>query len=387
MIAGLSDVQAKLWRSFRETVDTIVAPHAASIDASQAFPVGLVDELGDAGFLSALSPPEWGGGGLDLTSYGLLSEELGRTCSNVRNFVAVQDMVSQSIERWGNEQQRRRWLRPLAAGQVIAAFALTEPGVGSDASAITTEARRDGSEIVLAGTKKWISFGQSAELLLVFAQLEGRHTAFLVEAQTPGIRVDPLNDLLGLSGSMLAEITFDGCRVPCESMVGLAGSGLVFVASSALTLGRLSTAWGCVGLAQACLDESTAYATDRRQFGKPLADHQLVQQILADMITESRAARLLCWQAGLATERDDADAMEQTLAAKYYASTAAARIATNAVQVQGARGMGAGSTVARLFRDAKAMEVIEGSTQVIQQLIGGWSVNARHPASATVGDR
>jgi len=380
MIAGLSDVHTTLWRSFRETTDSVVSPLAPTIDVSQELPVNLVGDLGRAGLLSTLSPAEWGGAGLDLTAYGLLSEELGRTCSNVRNFVAVQDMVSQSILRWGTDAQRRRWLCPLAAGRVIAAFALTEPGVGSDAGAISTEARADGADVVLSGTKKWISFGQVAELLLVFAQFEGRHTAFLVEANTPGVRVDPLTDLLGLSGSMLAEITLDDCRVPRESTIGRAGSGLVFVASTALTLGRLSTAWGCVGLAQACLDESATYTTARQQFGKPLADQPLVQQILADMITGSRAARLLSWQAGLAIEREDADAMEQTLAAKYFASTTAARIATNAVQVQGARGVGAGSTVARLFRDAKVMEIIEGSTQVIEQLIGRWSTAAGHPA-------
>ncbi len=383
MISQLTEDELRRWQGFREFADRVIAPVAGSIDASQLLPPELIRELGTAGQLSALLPRKWGGGELTMTAYGMMCDEQGRTCSNVRNFVAVQDMVSDAIWRWGSEDHRRRWLPEIARGQKVAAFLLTEPGAGSDAQNIGTLARKDGTDVVVTGTKKWISFGQCADLLLVFAQYQGRHTAFLVEAGTPGIHIKPLNGMLGLRGSMLAEITFEDCRVPGDAIIGYPGSGLVFVASSALHIGRYSTAWGCAGLAQACLDESVAYAKERVQGGKTIGEHQLVQRMLADMLTETRAARLLCWQAGLASDREDADSHYQTLAAKYFASTSATRIASQAIQLQGAQGMRAGAVTERLFRDARAMEIIEGTTQVIQQLLGRWSLVARHPAAQT----
>ncbi|MDW4909123.1 acyl-CoA dehydrogenase family protein [Streptomyces sp. ADMS] len=381
MISQLTAEQRHRWREFRAFADGVIAPAADTIDARQEIPRPLIRELGEAGWLSAMLPERWGGRGLDAAHYGMMAEELGRTCSNVRNFVAVQDMVSHAVSMWGIPEQKLRWLPEIAAGRRIAAFLLTEPDTGSDAQDVRTEAKDDGSEIVVSGAKKWISFGQCADLFLVFVQYQGRHTAILVERDSPGVHVTPLTDMLGLRGSMLAEITFEECRVPADSVIGHPGSGLAFVAANSLDIGRYSTAWGCVGLAQACLDASSAYAAERRQYGKPLADHQLVQQMLADMLTQSRAARLLCWQAGQAADREDEDSHYEALTAKYFSSTVAARIAGQAVQIHGARGMGAGAAVGRFFRDAKAMEIIEGASQVIQQLLGRWSAVAGHPSA------
>lgn len=373
------DSQRGWWRGYRDYADRVLAPAADAIDAEQRVPARLIRELGRAGWLSALLPAEWGGAGIDPLRYGMMAEELGRTCQNMRNFVAVQDMVAHAIWRWGTEEQRSRWLPTIAAGERVAAFLLTEPDIGSDAGKVTTLIEDSGEGLAITGAKRWISFGQNADVFLVFGQYRDQHTAVLVERDTPGIAIEPIAGMLGLRGSMLAGITFSGCRVPRAAMVGRPGTGLVFVASSALDIGRYSTAWGSVGLAQACLEESAAYAARRVQSGKPVVEHQLVQRMLADMITESRAARLLCWRAGEAMWEADEDSAYQILLAKYFASTTAARIAGHAVQVHGAAGMAEGSLAARLFRDSKALEIIEGTTQVMQLLIGREVGTAAHP--------
>jgi glutaryl-CoA dehydrogenase (non-decarboxylating) len=356
--------------SFREFVDTQVAPFAGLADRDQLLPTQVIRSLAEAGYLGSTLSREHGGRALDALTYGQLSEEFGRTCQSVRNFVAVVDMVAYAIARWGTPAQAAAWLGRITSGETIAAFALTEPDIGSDAKNVTTTARRDAADAVLTGRKKWISFGQIADLFLVFAQYDGAHTGFLVERNTPGLTITPIEGLLGLRGSMLAELDFDQCRVPLTNMVGLPGMGLLFVASSALEMGRYSTAWGCVGLAQACLDASTSYAADRVQYGTPIADHQLVRRMLADMVTGIAAARSLCRQAGSARTAGDPDAVNQTLIAKYFASTMVNRVADDAVQIHGAQGIGAEFAVQRHLRDARVMEIIEGTTQIHQDIIG-----------------
>ncbi|WP_405976476.1 acyl-CoA dehydrogenase family protein [Streptomyces sp. NBC_00988] len=383
MTSRLTDQQKQTWASFREFADEFIAPEARAADEQQVLSRDLIKKLGSAGWLSVLLPEEWGGRALDWVSYGLMAEEMGRTCQNVRNFVACADMVSHAIWKWGTQEQKDRWLKRISSGEAVAAFVLTEPKVGSDAKSVQTEARLDGSDIVLRGVKKWISFGEIADVFLVFAQYEGRHTAFLVERETPGLRVEALQGLLGLRGSSLGEISFDDCRIPASSMVGQPGSGLVFVASTALDIGRYSTAWGCVGLAQACLEEASAYARGREQYGTAIIGHQLVQRMLADMLTGATASRLMCLEAGLVKDAGGMDAVNRTLMAKYFASTTANRVAADAVQVLGAYGIGGDSSVARLFRDAKVMEIIEGTTQLHQAMLGTWSAHVPHPAGTS----
>jgi alkylation response protein AidB-like acyl-CoA dehydrogenase len=369
MLSHLSPAQAAAANDYRAFADRVLAPRADDLDARQDFPRELAKELGAQGWLSTLLPPEHGGQDLDWVRYGLMAEEIGRTCGNVRNFVAVQDMVSHSIWWWGDDAARATWLRRLATGEAIGSFCLTEPDIGSDARNVGTVAVADGTDVVINGVKRWISFGQLADVFLVFTQFDGAHTGFLVERDNPGVTVAPIDGLLGLRGSMLAEITFTDCRVPASAMIGKPGSGLAFVASSALEIGRYSTAWGCVGLAQACVDGASAYASRRVQFGTQIVEHQLVQRMLADMTVETRAARLLCFEAGTAKDRR-LDAVQDVLVAKYYASAAAMRAATDAVQICGASGIGAGTGLARHFRDAKVMEIIEGTTQLLQSMLG-----------------
>jgi glutaryl-CoA dehydrogenase (non-decarboxylating) len=371
---------AELWARTGAWLDEHVRPTAAQTDASGLLATDLVRRLGDAGFFGSMLPPQQGGSGRSHRQYAAMSEELGRACSNVRNLVAVQDMVIHAVAEWGTAEQASTWLPRLIGGACCAAFALTEPEVGSDAANVRTTAEFAPDSIVLSGTKTWISFGQIAGVLLVFAQLDGQHTAFLVDHEAGGLSIEPAETTLGLSGSMLGRIHLDRVTVPREAIIGFPASGMTFVGARSLSIGRLSTAAGCVGLAQACLKASVDRARSRHQYGGPIADQQLVQGMLADMAVGTRAARLMYQAAASALDAREVDADHQVLMAKYYASLVASKVSHDAVQLHGAQGLAAASEVGRLFRDAKAMEIIEGTSQVIQGLLGSWAGLAAHPA-------
>ena len=351
----------------REFVEREITPHAASFDREQRIPRELIQALARHHYLGGNIPAINGGGGTDSLTYGLMTQEIGRGCSSVRSLVTVHDMVAQAIARWGAKQQKANWLTKLASGESLAAFALTEPNVGSDARQVATAAVRQDNSFVLNGEKKWITGGQIADVFLVFAQCEGQPAAFLVERDTPGLFIDPISDVLGTRASMLAALRLNDCRVPAENLVGKIGFGFSHVGSVALDHGRYSVAWGCVGIIQACLEACLQYVNERRQFGSLLRDHQLIRRMISDMATNVRAARLMCMHAGRLRDAGDPSAAVETQIAKYFASCAAAKTASDAVQIHGANGCSADYPVARHYRDAKVMEIIEGSNE-IQQL-------------------
>lgn len=362
----LSAAQVEARAAFRAFAREHIAPGAGEWERREAVPGELVGELVRRGYLGAPLPREIGGGGMGAVTYGLLTEEIGRACSSVRSLLTVHDMSTLALWRWGSAAVRDRLVPALARAERLAAFGLTEPEVGSDAAAIRTEARREGDSYLLSGRKRWVTFGQIADVFLIFAHVEGKPAAFAVEADAPGFSRRPMGRVMGTSASLLAELELDGCRVPAENLVGRVGFGISAVASTALDLGRYSVAWGSVGIAQACLDACLDYTASRRQFGKPLAEHQLVQGLLTEMIVRTRAARLLCYRAGFLRQSADPDAIAETMVAKYFASRAAVAIANDAVQLHGANGIGSDHPVGRYLRDAKVMEVIEGSTQIQQ---------------------
>jgi glutaryl-CoA dehydrogenase (non-decarboxylating) len=351
--------------AFREFVEREIVPFADTFDREERLPPEIITKLAASGYLRAALPEK--SGGMDAVTLGLLNEEVGRGCSSVRSLLTVHHMVVIAVSRWGSERQKKDWLPPLAGGETIAAFGLSEQNVGSDARQVETAATRVGDSFILNGEKKWISFGQVASLFLIFARCEGRPCAFLVPHDADGFSTRSMTGLLGVRASMLAELRLTECRVPQESLIGGVGFGFSHIAATALDYGRYSVAWGCVGIAQACLDACLSHARERKQFGSLLKDHQLVRRMLSDMMTEVRAARLLCLHAGHLKELGDPAAIPETFIAKYFASRTAMRAASNAVQIHGARGCSAESSVARYFRDAKVMEIIEGSNE-IQQL-------------------
>lgn len=355
--------------AFRSFAQAEILPRAAEIDRDQRFPEDLLRRIAKQGYLAPWLPRESGGQGMDFVTYGVLTEEVGRACSSARSLLTCHGMVTQAIARWGSEAQKRSLLPLLAAGQRIAAFALTEPTVGSDAASPQSTAVTAGDRLLLNGEKSWVTFGQRADLFLVLARYEGETSAFLVDRDSPGLTVSPVDGLLGTRGAMLANLRFEDCLVPKKNIVGKPGFGFSMVASEALNHGRYSVACGCVGLLRACLEASVAYTATRRQFETEIREHQLVRQKITDMMVNLRCAELLCRHAGELKDQRDSRAIAETMMAKYYASTSAVRAAGDAVQLHGANGVSDRYPVARYYRDAKIMEIIEGSTQILQTII------------------
>jgi alkylation response protein AidB-like acyl-CoA dehydrogenase len=364
----LSPEQIRARAAYRSLADEVLAPVAARHDREECMSRQLIDRLRQVGIWGAEIPEQYGGAGVDWITYGLLSEEVGRVCASVRNLLGVQAMVSTLISNFGTDDQKRRWLTPLASGEYVAAFALTEPRVGSDAAGLEAEAVQSGPDYLLKGRKRWISFGQIADLLLVFALGSKGPLALFVEKARHGFGVEPITGLLGFRGSMLAEIDLDGCRVGRENCLLEEGLGVSYVAASGLNVGRYSTAWGGVGLARACLEASVAETSRRKQFGVPIKDHQLVQRMLADMAVQTSAARLLCLEAGKVLELRSTEAPVRISAAKYFAASHAVRAAADCVQLHGANGCSETRPIERYLRDAKVLEIVEG-TREIQQLM------------------
>jgi glutaryl-CoA dehydrogenase (non-decarboxylating) len=362
----LSAEQRAARAEFRAFTAAEIAPHADRWDREEAIPRELIDRLRQRGYLGSNVSPEFGGRGRDMITYGLLTEEIARGCSSVRSLLTVQDMVAHAIQRWGSREHKEQYLPRLALGELLGGLALSEPNAGSDAKGIETTAAEAGDSWVLNGRKKWTTFGQIAELFLVFAKVDGQPAAFLVERSAPGLTVSPLRGIVGTRAAMLAELEFADCRIPKGQIVSRPGFGISHVAAAALEQGRYSVAWGAVGIAQACLDASRTYAAERRQFGAPLANHQLIRAMLTDMIVDVRAARLLCLRAGWLRAAGDPGSFMETMAAKYFASRVATRAANDAVQIHGANGLSESYPVARYLRDARVTEIIEGSTQIQQ---------------------
>jgi alkylation response protein AidB-like acyl-CoA dehydrogenase len=352
--------------SFREFARKHIEPHAEDWDRAGALPADLVAAFAAQGYLGALVPARHGGTAFDAVSFGLLNEEIGAACSSVRSMLTVHSMVAHAVARWGSEDLQERWLPRLADGSAVGAFALTEAGSGSDAANLAAEAVADGDGYRLTGTKQWITYGQRADVFLVFARCQGGPAAFLVERRAPGLAVEPVHGLLGTRASMVAEVRLDEVPVPAEALVGRPGFGIAAVATSALDIGRYSVAWGCVGILAAALRVSLAQAGERVRFGAPIADRQLVQRMLAEMSTGLAAARLLCLEAGRLKDAGDPGTINATWSAKYFASCRAFQAAADAVQIAGAAGCADGHPAQRLLRDAKVMEIIEGSTQLQQ---------------------
>lgn len=343
---------------------------AGDFERDAWIPADVVAGLGAYRLWGAVLPTAAGGTGDGMEAFCALHAEIGRACSSVRSLLTVHSMVLHALVRWGNAATKLRWREPLICGDLVGAFCLSESETGSDARSVTTTATPVEHGYLLNGRKRWITAGQIAQLLLVFARTPVGVSAFLVDADRAGVSCEPVIELLGTRASMVADIVFDDVFLPREQLLGREGMGLM-LAVDALDIGRLSVAAGSTGVIQAALDESLRHATTRVQGGGPIFDHQLVQRLIARMSVDLHAARLLCAQAGRLKDQRDPGTINATCVAKYHASTAAMRAAQDAVQILGAVGCGPGSTVARLFRDAKIAEIIEGSTQIQELLIAG----------------
>lgn len=370
----LSEEQEAVRQLAKDFVARDVAPHAVAWDRAENVDKSIVKKLGALGFLGLTVPEEYGGSGGDHLAYCLVTEELGRGDSSVRGIVSVSlGLVAKTVAAWGDEEQKRQWLPRLTSGDALGCFGLTEPGTGSDAGNLASRAVRDGGDYVINGSKMFITNGTWADVVLLFARTNDTPghrgvSAFLVPTETPGLTRRTIHGKLGLRGQATAELVLEDVRVPASALLGPEGKGFS-IAMSALAKGRMSVAAGCVGIAQAALDAAVGYAGEREQFGKSIASHQLVQELISDISVDVEAARLLTWRVADLIDRgeDFATAASQ---AKLFASEAAVRAANNAVQVFGGYGYIDEYPVGKLLRDARVMTLYEGTSQIQKLIIG-----------------
>ena len=370
----LTDEQRLVRETARDFANREIVPRARENDRNEHFDTELVQKIADMGFLGAIVPEEYGGRGVDYRTYALIVEEVGRGCSAMRTVVSVvTSLVCSSIVRWGTEEQKQEWLPKLCSGEALGCFGLTEPNTGSDAANLATRAKRSNGGWTITGQKQWISLGNYAKLALVFAQTDPEQAhrglaAFLVPTDSQGFSTSEIHHKLGLRGSDTAELSLDEVEVPDEAMLGEVGDGFK-VAMSALDSGRYSVAAGCVGICQGSLDASIAYAKEREQFGQPIASFQLVQELIADQVVQTEAARGLVWRAGWLKDTDKPNTTETSIA-KLYATEAAVSCANSAIQVHGGSGYVDDYPVERYLRDARVTTLYEGTSQIQKLIIG-----------------
>jgi butyryl-CoA dehydrogenase len=370
----LTDEQRLIAETARDFTDNEIVPRARESDREQRFDADLARRLGEMGYLGAPVAEDYGGRSLDYVSYGLIVEEVGRGDSAMRTVVSVQtSLVCGSIERSGTEEQKHEWLPRLCAGDAFGCFALTEPDAGSDPASIRTRAEKIDGGWRITGQKMWISLGNVAEVALVFAQADPEKAhrgicCFLVPTESERFSAQEIHGKLGLRASDTAALAFDGVEVPDDALLGEVGDGFK-LAMSALDSGRYSVAAGCVGICQGCLDASVAYATQRHQFGVPIASFQLVQEMIAEIALRTDAARLLVRRAGALKDAGRPSTTETSMA-KLYATESAVDCANLAIQVHGGSGYVDDHPVERYMRDARVTTLYEGTSQIQKLIIG-----------------
>jgi methoxymalonate biosynthesis protein len=350
-------------------ISEVVGDRADAWDRDGRLPVDRVRGIARAGLLCPEVPGEFGGLGMPALEAGELAAHVGSLCSSLRSLMTSQGMAAWTVHRLGSRAQRYEHLPRLAAG-TLAAVAFTEPDAGSDLSAMTTRIDVDetGSAVV-SGRKVWITGAAYADELLVFGRSGAGAAAVLVPAAAGGVAIEPVRDALGCRAAGHAHVRLDNVAVSADRVLAGSGLPLDWLVASALSYGRLSVAWGCVGILRACLRATTRHARTRRQFGKPLSDHQLVAAHLAELQVGEQAATRLCEHASRCWDAGDPEVVAAVLTAKHFAAGAAARGAAAAVQVLASAGAVDGHPVARAYRDAKLMEIIEGSNEICRLLL------------------
>jgi butyryl-CoA dehydrogenase len=375
-------------RLIKETAATFVTkevkPRAHRLDRDAVYPSELVRRLGEIGFMGICIPQEFGGSGADLVSYVIAMEEISKGWASLSVIMSVQNsLVCAPIVRFGSAAQKKKYLASLASGEKLGCYALTEPGAGSDAGSIQTQAKRVGSEYLLNGSKIFTTNGSHANLAIVYAVTNPARekkgiSAFLVETNTPGFVVGKLEDKLGLRASDTASIHLDNCRVPLENLLGGEGDGFR-IALATLDGGRIGIAAQALGIAQGCLEEALAYAKEREQFGQAIANFQAIQWMLADMATETDAARLMTYRAAWLAQEGKNFTKEAAMA-KLFAAEACNRIAYKALQIHGGYGYTKEFAVERFFRDARITTLYEGTSEIQRLVIARKLIRAEEVA-------
>jgi alkylation response protein AidB-like acyl-CoA dehydrogenase len=367
----LTETQAEIKELARRFAAAEIAPHAAKWDREACFPLEVAHRMGELGFLGMLIPEEYDGLGLDTVSYLLALEEIARGDASAAVLMSVHNSLpTQMLLHFGSDAQKEKYLRPMARGEMIGAFSLSEPEAGSDASALRCQAVRDGDDWLLTGTKSWVSSGSFADVIMVMARTDAPGhrrgsrgiSAFIVTPDLPGFHVGKKEEKMGLRASPTVQLNFDGLRVPGANLLGEEGQGFVYAMRS-LDNGRLGIAAQALGIAQAALDASLDYAAERQQFGKPIREFEAIQFKLADMGARIAAARALLHATAADKDRGQSTTLYGSMS-KLLASEAAMWVTTQAVQIFGGYGYVKDYPVERLMRDAKVTEIYEGTSEI-----------------------
>jgi len=378
----MTEEQRMLQKMTRDFAREEIEPHVREWEEKGDIPREIFDKMAKLGMLGATVPQEYGGAGMNNISYLVMAEEIGRACSSVKTAISVHlSLCATTVMMFGSEEQKRNYLVPLAKGEKLGAWALTEPNAGSDAASLQTTARAEGGDYILNGTKMFITNGGVADIVIIFARLPRteRHDgicAFIVEKGTPGFYPGSIESSkkLGLRASPTAELVMEDCAIPRENLIGKEGQGWE-IALNILNHGRLSVAAGAVGVARACLEESIDFAKAREAFGRPIAEFQLIREMIAEMAMEIEAGRLLVHKAASLMDRGE----DPTLAAseaKLFTSKMVMKAADHAVQIHGGYGYSSEYPVERYFRDAKICGIYEGTNQIqtlviAREVLGG----------------
>jgi len=373
MSDGPTHEDADTWRFVRD--------NAGSWDLAGEIPRNVLSGLGAAGVLCAQVQKQYGGLGMGSLENGALTAHVGSLCSSLRSVMTSQGMAAWTIHRMGTREQRAAFLPRLTGGR-LAAVAFSEPDAGSDLDAMGTEVRFVDDAVVVDGSKTWITAAAYADLIVVVGKVGDNAAAVVVPTDTEGVTVEKVPHPLGCRAAGHARVRLDGVRLPAANVLGGSGQSLPFLITTALAYGRMSVAWGCVGILRGCLDAVTRHTRSRRQFGKPIAEHQLVARMVAEIYAAERVATAVCGHAGECWESGSPEVVIATVLAKHVSATQAVRGAASAVQVMASAGASDGHVVARAYRDAKLMEIIEGSSEICQLEL------ARHAlATANTTDR
>ncbi|MEN9481177.1 MAG: hypothetical protein RLZZ298_2572 [Pseudomonadota bacterium] len=375
----LTQEQEMIRDTMRAFAQERLAPFAAEWDKNHTFPAQALKELGELGALGMVVPDEWDGAGMDYMSLVLTLEEIAAGDGATSTIVSVQNSLACGITmKYGSDAQKEEWLKPLARGEKLGCFCLTEPHTGSDASAITTRADRDGDDFIINGVKHYITTGSHAAMAIVFAVTDkaaGKKgiSCFLVPTATPGYQVARIERKMGQHASDTAQIVFENCRVPASALLGKEGEGYK-IALSNLEAGRIGIASQAVGMARAAFEAAVAYAKERVTFGVPIIEHQAVNFRLADMATRLDAARLMVWRAAMLKDAGKPCLVEASMA-KMYASEMAEKVCSDAIQIHGGCGYTDETSVERIARDVRICQIYEGAND-IQRLVIGRSIAA-----------
>ncbi|MBW8056649.1 MAG: acyl-CoA dehydrogenase [candidate division NC10 bacterium] len=372
---GLTQQQQLFQEMVREFAEKEVAPRAAEVDEEACFPAETVRMMGKLGLMGVTIPEAYGGAGADTICYAIAVEEISRACASTGVIMSINNsLVCDSIHTFGAEEQKRRLLIPLARGEKLGCYCLSEPDAGSDAANLQLTARAEGNHFLLNGVKNFITNGQEANIAIVFATVDRqlKHkgiSAFLVEKGTPGFGVLKVEKKLGIRGTSCCQLLFENCRVPRENLLGGIGEGFN-IAMASLDGGRIGIAAQAVGIARAAYEAALGYAKGRVQFGQPIASFQAIQFMLADMATTIDAARLLAYRAAILRDQGIQYGLEASMA-KLYASEVAMCVTTKAIQIYGGYGYITDYPVQRYFRDAKVTEIYEGTSEIQRLVIAG----------------